>query len=163
LVETATPEKEFREGSTRAGIALWESSGATEKSVLFIDHETASSDPIHVQVAFEEFRNSEESCREQNVVRVEPSEDISFASRKSLLNGICLATIWPAFPIRQAVRVPLDYRHRAIRTATVDDDVLKRRILLIENRANSPFEELRLVETRSDDRDCGPVFGFQKC
>ena len=128
------------------------------------DHLAFSVDPVavtvnhaHLGVVLQLPDRRTDSPRVENVIRVEPRQDLAGGTREALVDGVGLPLVFLALPICQAIGVFLDNFKAAVAGAAIDDDVFNVRIVLLEHAAHGLLEEARLVEGGGDDADFGLI------
>ena len=92
----------------------------------------------------------------QQVVRIDPVEQIARRAREPLVNGVRLAVVLLADPICQPFLVTPDDVDALVGTATVDNDVFEVWVTLQENGPNCLLDEAALIVTGRDDGNPRP-------
>src|SRR5205823_3987717 len=95
---------------------------------------------------------------EEEVIRIEPAENLAGSHLKSGGKGIRLSFVLSAVPIGQLRLMAADDVDRAVDAAAVEDEVLEIGIALVENAAQRGLDEFALIERRRDDGDARPGF-----
>src|SRR5215471_4351758 len=86
-----------------------------------------------------------------DIVAIEVSKDIAGRAGQAFVDSMHLAAILFTLPVRQLRRKFADNLYALIGAAAVNHHVLEIRVVLIEHRADSLFQELSLVERGSDN------------
>src|SRR6516225_171624 len=89
--------------------------------------------------------------RKVKVVAVQPTKNTLRRALKTFVNRCRLTTILSGTPESQVGTIFLENFDRTIATATVQNQVLKLRILLLEHTENCLLDELTLVVRRCDN------------
>src|SRR5690348_10215127 len=90
-----------------------------------IDDLAEATDDIDGWMTHEYPRDARQGIRAEQVVRVQPAEDLAGGAGKALIDRICLALVPFAHPEGEPWRILLDDCHATVRGAAVDDDVLE--------------------------------------
>ncbi len=88
---------------------------------------------------------------EIEVVGVEPAENIARGSREALVQGVALTRVALAAPETDVGLVAANNLHGIIGRSPVDDDELKVRPSLVQDRQDAAFDERARVVGRHDD------------
>ena len=114
-------------------------------------HRMQARHPFDLGKRGEDFSDDRQCPRGVFVVTVEPSHDLARRLGESLVDGVVLTSVGFADRIGQPARIAIDDFCASVGRTPVDDDILHMRISLREHGLHGLFQELGLVERRSDD------------
>ena len=100
-----------------------------------------------------------QTSRQQHVIGIDPTQDVSRTVIKTFLDCIVHSSIRLRTPVVQLVCVPANDVDTVIRRSSINDDVFQIRIALAKDRTNRLFQILTRVVTRSDNADSGQIGG----
>ena len=112
----------------------------------FAKHYRIATDPFAPGMILKVLHDRCERSRQVNVVAIYKTENFARGSFNTFVDGVNLAPILFAHPERESIFVAPDDIYSFIRTATVNNYVLEIRIILIEHRQDSLFEESSLIK-----------------
>src|SRR6185369_11663601 len=96
------------------------------------EHQSVSTNPLGLGMLFEVTHRSIESTGKIDVVAVNEGKDVARHLFQALIDRMNLAPILFAHPIGQVFLVPTNNRSALVRTPTVNDDVFKILVALIQ-------------------------------
>jgi hypothetical protein len=102
------------------------------KAVLLVDVERVGEDEVELGILGERASNRGQGILGEHVIGIEPSEDVSLGSAKSVVDRVCWATIWLGDPVVELVCILAEEVNGAIRGAAVVNANFQIRIALIE-------------------------------
>src|SRR5690606_6978803 len=101
-----------------------------------------------------------EGARFEQVIRVQPTQDVARCPGEALDQRIGLAVVGLALPVCEVVSVSFEDRHGLVSRPTVYDDVFQVRVVLFDKALDRGFDEPPLVERGSHYGDPWPRFHF---
>jgi hypothetical protein len=116
-------------------------------------------DQIDVTILGEGLPHEGEGARQEQIIGVEPPEDLAGRALEAAADGRRLPAVRAALPVRQAIGIAPDDVDAAVLAAAVHEDVLEIRVSLVEDRTNRRFDVRALIEGGGDDRDAGRRHG----
>ena len=135
---------------------------APDTAIALIDDLAPAVDPLHIRVLADHPRYPVQSARQEDVITVEPSYDVSAALPKPLVDRIRLAMIGLTRPLERHLVLPND-RQRAIRAAGIHHQVLKVELAsLSQDALDGPANESHLIERRRHDGEADPHSGLPR-
>src|SRR5258705_8580341 len=132
---------------------LWHHAGNELRRATVAKHDRVAANPFTVCMILEILSDGGEAARQIDVVAIDETKDLAGAFLQPFVDGMDLAAIFFADPIRYLAFITPDDCHRFIGAAAVYDEVFEVWIILIKHGQNRFFEESPLVERWRDDTD----------
>ena len=109
-------------------------------------------------------RHGRQRPRGQHVVGIEPGHDLAARPGEALVDGLALALVLLARRESQAVLIARQNIRRLVGRAAIHDDMLDRRIILMQDGEDRLLDEAALIQRGRDDADPrpGPSIGHRR-
>src|SRR5438128_7309516 len=100
----------------------------------------------------EEIHHRPQRARVVDVIRVQPSDDVTARDPETFVDRVRLSAIWFGYPSATS-RIPSQDVERVVRTARVENEQLQTVDTLVQHTQQGAFDELALIERRDHDRN----------
>ena len=119
--------------------------------VALVDVQGVAVDQIEVRILGEQAHRLPDGTRRQQVVGVDPGEDVAGGPVQSLVDGVGRSPVALGHPVAQPGRVAPQHVHTPVARPAVHDDRFQARVVLAEDAVQRLTQEHRLVERGRDD------------
>ena len=123
---------------------------AADLRSLLVDEDSVAIRRVHVRMFGEETADRMQRAWKQEVVGVEPRQDVALDPTKPEVDGLGLTFVGMT---RERGSEAAQQGERPVRRAAILNEILEGRIALIEDAANGPCYEPLVVEARRHDRE----------
>src|SRR4030095_12208596 len=116
---------------------------------------TQTRDPLYIRKGGKDISNRTEGPRQVYVVAIQPAENLTGGTLEAFGDGLEVAGVFTAFPIRQSALITSDDVHTAVCAVVIQNDVFEIRVTLIHHALNCGADEVRIIMVRRDQADRG--------